>query len=104
MMSSFPDVLLFVPSFVLLSFAILGFFFTRENLILILISIELLILACMLNFAIFSSVLDDVFGQVTMLFILTVAAGESAIGLALVVIYYRLRGVLALHKVSFLKG
>jgi NADH-quinone oxidoreductase subunit K len=71
---------------------------------LILISIELLLLAINMNFIIFSVYLDDVLGQMFALFILTVAAAESAIGLAILVVYYRIRGIISLDTLNFIKG
>ena len=82
-----------------------GIFLTRKNLILILISIELMLLAINMNFIIFSTECDQhLLGQIFVLFILTVAAAESAIGLAIVVVYYRLRGLLAIDMISAMKG
>lgn len=81
-----------------------GICFTEENLILILISIELLLLSINMNFIIFSVYLDDMLGQMFALFILTVAAAESAIGLAILVVYYRLRGIISLDGINFIKG
>lgn len=76
----------------------------RGSLISVLISIELLLFACNFNFVLFSIIFDDMIGQVFALFILTVAAAESAIGLALVVVYYRVRGNISVDYVTFLKG
>ena len=82
-----------------------GIFLTRKNLILILISIELMLLSINMNFIIFSTECDQhLLGQIFVLFILTVAAAESAIGLAIVVVYYRLRGLLAIDMISAMKG
>jgi NADH-quinone oxidoreductase subunit K len=67
-------------------------------------SIELMLLAVNINFIIFSIYLDDIMGQLFALFVLTVAAGESAIGLALLVVYYRLRGIISINFVNSLKG
>jgi NADH-quinone oxidoreductase subunit K len=69
-----------------------------------LMSIELMLLAVNCNFLVFSMILDDVVGQVFALFILTVAAAESSIGLALLVIYYRIRGTIAVEFVNLMKG
>ena len=69
-----------------------GIFLNRKNIIVMLMSIELMLLAVNCNFLVFSMYIDDVLGQVFSLFILTVAAAESSIGLALLVIYYRARG------------
>lgn len=81
-----------------------GIFVLRRNIIMLLISIELLLLAVNLAFIFFSVLLDDLSGQLFSLFILTVAGGESAIGLAILVSFYRLQGVISVDFVSFLKG
>tara|TARA_R110001592_G_scaffold326921_1_gene607935 strand:- start:10692 stop:10898 length:207 start_codon:yes stop_codon:yes gene_type:complete len=67
-------------------------------------SIELILLSINLNFIIFSIVLDDIVGQIFALFILTVAAAESAIGLAILVVYYRLKGVISINYINSIKG
>ena len=67
-------------------------------------SIELMLLAVNLNFLIFSVFLDDMMGQLFALFILTVAAAESAIGLAILVVYYRVRGTVAVELINLIKG
>jgi NADH:ubiquinone oxidoreductase subunit K len=67
-------------------------------------SIELLLLAVNLNFIIFSIYLDDLIGQTFSLFILTVAAAESAIGLAILVVYYRIKGIISINFVNSIKG
>jgi NADH-quinone oxidoreductase subunit K len=82
----------------------LGMFLIRKHLIIILISLELLLLATMLNFAISSVILDDLMGQIYALLILTVAAAESSLGLAILIIYYRLRGGISIDLVSLLKS
>ena len=69
-----------------------------------LMSIELMFLAVNFNFIIFSVFLDDIIGQIFALFILTVAAAESAIGLAILVIYYRIRGTVSIEYINLLKG
>ena len=83
---------------------VLGIFTTRKNIIIILMSIELMLLAINFNFIIFSSFLDDILGQIFALLILTIAAAESAIGLAILVIYYRLRGIISVDYISTIKG
>lgn len=83
---------------------ILGIFISRKNIIIILMSIELMLLAVNFNFIIFSVYLDDMMGQIFSLFILTVAASESAIGLAILVIYYKLRGIISVDYISTIKG
>lgn len=81
-----------------------GIVWNRTNLLIVLISIEMMLLSIVLNFVIFSVYLDDIVGQIFALFILTIAASESAIGLAIVVIYYRLRGSIRLEKGGLLRG
>lgn len=81
-----------------------GLFVLRKSLILVLIAIELLLLAINLFFILFSVYLDDILGQVFALFILTVAGSESAIGLAILVSFYRLQSLISVDLVSFIKG
>lgn len=81
-----------------------GIFLNRKNILLLLMSIELMLLAINLNFIIFSVFLDDILGQVFALLILTVAAAESAIGLAILVVYYRVRGTIAIEFINLMKG
>lgn len=91
-------------SFFLFVLSILGIFITRKNIIIVLISIELMLLSVNFNFIIFSVFLDDFMGQVYSLLILTVAAAESAIGLAILVIYYKLRGIISIDYINTIKG
>ena len=91
-------------SFLLFLLGIWGIFFNRKNIIIMLMSIDLMLLAVNLNFLVFSVYLDDLIGQLFALFVLTVAAAESAIGLALLVVYYRVRGTIAVEFISLLKG
>jgi len=91
-------------SFLLFLIGIWGIFLNRKNIIIMLMSIELMLLAVNLNFVVFSVYLDDLVGQVFALFVLTVAAAESAIGLALLVVYYRVRGTIAVEFINLLKG
>lgn len=81
-----------------------GIFLNRKNIIILLMSIELMLLAINFNFIIFSIFIDDVLGQLFALIILTVAAAESAIGLAILVIYYRIRGSIAIELINLMKG
>ena len=94
----------FVLSSVVFSIGFLGIFINRKNIISILMSIELMLLAANINFVGFSNVLDDLYGQIFALFILTVAAAETSIGLALLIIYYRVRGTISIEFVTNLKG
>jgi NADH-quinone oxidoreductase subunit K len=89
---------------VLFTIGVVGIFLNRKNIIVILMSVELILLAVNLNFVAFSSYLGDLTGQVFALFILTVAAAEAAIGLAILVIYFRNRGTIAVEDVNVMKG
>lgn len=91
-------------SMILFLLGIWGIFLNRKNIIVMLMSIELMLLAVNLNFLVFSVYLDDLLGQLFALLILTVAAAESAIGLALLVVYYRIRGTIAVEFIDLLKG
>jgi NADH:ubiquinone oxidoreductase subunit K len=91
-------------SMILFLLGIWGIFLNRKNIIVMLMSIELMLLAVNLNFLMFSVYLDDLVGQLFALLNLTVAAAESAIGLALLVVYYRIRGTIAVEFINLLKG
>ncbi|MFI4979143.1 MAG: NADH-quinone oxidoreductase subunit NuoK [Nevskiales bacterium] len=81
-----------------------GIFLNRKNVIVILMSIELILLAVNINLVAFSAYLGDLVGQVMAMFVLTVAAAEAAIGLAIVVIYFRNRGSIEVEDVNLMKG
>src|SRR6202166_2742722 len=83
---------------------IFGIFINRKNVIVILMSIELILLAVNLNLVAFSSFLHDLVGQVFALLVLTVAAAEAAIGLAILVVYFRNRGSIAVEDINLMKG
>ena len=83
---------------------VLGIFLNRKNVIIILMSIELILLSVNINFVAFSAYLGDLFGQVFVMFVLTVAAAESAIGLAILMVYFRNRGSIAVEDVNTMKG
>jgi NADH-quinone oxidoreductase subunit K len=89
---------------ILLVLGIFGIFMNRKNVIIILMSIELILLAVNINLVAFSTALGDLAGQVMALFVLTVAAAEAAIGLAIVVIYFRNRGSIEVADVNLMKG
>lgn len=89
---------------ILFTLGILGVFLNRKNVIVILMSIELILLAVNINFIAFSAYLNDLVGQVFALLILTVAAGEAGIGLAILVIYFRNRGTIAVEDINVMKG
>lgn len=91
-------------STLLFTFGIIGIAFNRKNILIILMSIELMLLASNINLIIFSVFLDDIAGQVFALHVLTVAAAESAVGLAIVVAYYKIRNTISIDSIHFLKG
>ena len=91
-------------SAILFSIGMLGIFLNRKNILVILMSIEIILLAVNLNFVAFSQHLNDLMGQVFALFVLTVAAAEAAIGLAILVVFFRNKGSIAVEDVSSMKG
>jgi NADH-quinone oxidoreductase subunit K len=89
---------------ILFTLGIFGIFLNRKNVIIILMSVELMLLAVNINFIAFSAHLNDLTGQVFALFVLTVAAAEAAIGLAILVVYFRNRGSIAVEDINMMKG
>ena len=89
---------------VLFLIGLIGVFITRKNIIVILMCVELMLLAVNMNFIIYSVYLDDLLGQIFALFVLTIAAAESAIGLAILVVYYRINGTIMSLFLNSLKG
>jgi NADH-quinone oxidoreductase subunit K len=89
---------------ILFSLGIFGIFLNRKNVIIILMSVELMLLAVNINLIAFSAHLHDLVGQVFALFVLTVAAAEAAIGLAILVVYFRNRGTIAVEDINLMKG
>ena len=89
---------------ILFTLGVFGIFLNRKNVIIILMSIELILLAININLVAFSTHLGDMVGQVFALFVLTVAAGEAAIGLAILVVYFRNRGSIAVEDIRMMKG
>ena len=83
---------------------VLGIFINRKNVIIILMSIELILLSVNINFIAFSAYLHQIHGQIFAMFVLTVAAGEAAIGLAILVLYFRNRGSIAVDQPDMMKG
>ncbi len=81
-----------------------GIILNRKNIIVMLMSVELMLLAVNLNFIIYSVYLDDIMGQMFALLVLTVAAAEAAIGLAILVVYYRVRGSISVENIHLLRG
>ena len=89
---------------ILFTIGVFGIFLNRKNVIVILMSVELLLLAVSINLVAFSACLGDLVGQVFALVVLTVAAAESAIGLAIIVVYFRNRGSIAVDDINLMKG
>lgn len=89
---------------ILFTIGVFGIFLNRKNVIIILMSVELMLLAVNINFVAFSASLHDLMGQVFALFVLTVAAAEAAIGLAILVVYFRNRGTIAVEDINLMKG
>lgn len=89
---------------VLFTLGVFGIFVNRKNVIVILMSIELILLSVNINLVAFSSFLNDITGQIFALLVLTVAAAEAAIGLAILVTYYRNRGSIAVEDINMMKG
>ena len=89
---------------ILFTLGVIGIFLNRKNVIIILMSIELMLLAVNINLVAFSAYLGNLDGQIFALMILTVAAGEAAIGLAIVVTYFRNRGSIAVEDINMMKG
>ena len=89
---------------ILFTIGVFGIFVNRKNVIIILMSIELILLAVNINFVAFSSYLHDISGQIMAMFVLTVAAAEAAIGLAILVVFFRNRGTIDVEDVNVMKG
>ena len=89
---------------ILFTLGIFGIFLNRKNVIVILMSVELMLLAVNINFVAFSHFLGDLVGQVFALMVLTVAAAEAAIGLAILVVYFRNRGTIEVEDINLMKG
>ncbi len=91
-------------SAILFTIGVLGIFLNRKNVIIILMSVEMILLAVNINLVAFSVYLNDLVGQIFTMFILTVAAAEAAIGLAILVVYFRNRGTIAVEDINMMKG
>ena len=89
---------------ILFTLGVLGIFLNRKNIIVILMSVELILLSVNINFVAFSTHMGDLVGQVFALLVLTVAAAEAAIGLAILVVFFRNRGSIAVEDVNMMKG
>ena len=97
------EILLFFSTTIFL-FGILGIALNKRNLLIILMSIELMLVGLNLNFIFFSVYLDDIIGQIFALYVLTVAAAETSIGLSILILYYRVKGSVAIEFLNILKG
>ena len=93
-----------VTCFCLFTLGILGILFNRRDILIVLVCVELMLLSAGLSSIIFSVYLDDFIGQLFAIFILTVAAAESAVGLGIFIQYYRIKGDLSIEKVGILRG
>ncbi|MFY8094058.1 MAG: NADH-quinone oxidoreductase subunit NuoK [Niveispirillum sp.] len=91
-------------SAILFTIGVFGIFLNRKNVIIILMSVEMMLLAVNINLVAFSVYLNDLVGQIFTMFILTVAAAEAAIGLAILVVYFRNRGTIAVEDINMMKG
>jgi len=89
---------------ILFTLGIVGIFLNRKNVIVILMSIELMLLAVNINLVSFSAHLQDMVGQIFTMFVLTVAAAEAAVGLAIIIVYFRNRGSIAVEDINLMKG
>jgi NADH-quinone oxidoreductase subunit K len=89
---------------IMFTIGVFGIFVNRKNVIIILMSIELILLSVNINLVAFSSFSEDLVGQVFAMFVLTVAAAEAAVGLAILVVYFRNRGNIAVEDVNMMKG
>lgn len=89
---------------ILFTLGVFGIFVNRKNVIIILMSVELILLSVNINLVAFSSFLNDLTGQIFALLVLTVAAAEAAIGLAILVVFYRNRGTIAVEDINMMKG
>ena len=89
---------------IIFTIGVFGIFLNRKNVIIILMSIELMLLAVNINLVSFSVFLNDMMGQIFAMFVLTVAAGEAAIGLAILVVYFRNRGTIEVEDINLMKG
>jgi len=89
---------------VLFTIGVIGLVLNRKNILIVLMSVELILLSINMNFIVFSVYLDDLFGQMFALFVLSIAAAESAIGLAILVAYYKVRGTVAVERIQTMRG
>ena len=97
-------IIIFFVSIAIFFIGLFGIFINRKNLLTVIICIELILLSVNLNLLISAFYLDDILGEIFVIIILTVASAESSIGLAILIIYYRLRGTIAIQGINILKG
>jgi NADH-quinone oxidoreductase subunit K len=93
-----------VTNILLFFSGLIGIISNRKSILIVLMCVELILLSVNLNFILFSVYLDDFYGQIFSLFVLTIAAAESAIGLAILILYYRIRGDISINLLATLKG
>jgi NADH-quinone oxidoreductase subunit K len=93
-----------VTNILLFFSGLIGIISNRKSILIVLMCVELILLSVNLNFILFSVYLDDFYGQIFSLFVLTIAAAESAIGLAILILYYRIRGDISINQLATLKG
>ena len=103
-MDNHPETHYLTVAAILFTIGVFGIFLNRKNVIIILMSVELILLAVNINLVAFSSFQHDMVGQVFAMFVLTVAAAEAAIGLAILVVYFRNRGSIAVEDLNVMKG
>jgi NADH:ubiquinone oxidoreductase subunit K len=96
--------LFLVVSFFIFTLSIFGLLVSRNNLITILVCLELMLLSINFNFVILTYQFDDIFGQVLYFFLLALAGSEAAIGLSILIIFYRLRGLISINYLNYIKG
>lgn len=94
----------FIFTIILFSIGAMGMFLSQQHLIIILLSLEIMLLAVNINLVLFSVLNDDIMGQIYAILILAIAAAETAIGLALVVLYYKIRGGISMDLIKLLKS
>lgn len=104
MAAGVPQLNYIMVALLLFGIGLIGIFLNRKNILIIIMSVELVLLAVNFNFIIFSVFFDDLIGQLFALFILTVAAAESAIGLAILVVYFRLRKSINVEDINLMRG
>lgn len=103
MINSVSQIIL-LTSILIFTIGVIGLFLVKKNIIILLICLELLFLAVNLNFIMYSLIWDDITGQIFSLFVLTLAGCEASLGLAILIIFYRIRGIITVSNLNSLKG